>query len=106
MTTLVSAEDVKGASLLVEVYDLQGNFILDVLLTPDMIGSDLIHDTGSKVKQTHTAVKHDAKPSHVKKTVKGAKLPKTAGHYAEWSILGAVLMFGGFFMIRRLRKAA
>ncbi|MFC8151733.1 processed acidic surface protein [Bacillus paralicheniformis] len=106
LTTLVSAEDVKGASLLVEVYDLQGNFILDVLLTPDMIGSDLIHDTGSKVKQTQTAVKHDAKPSHVKKTVKGAKLPKTAGHYAEWSILGAVLMFGGFFMIRRLRKAA
>ncbi|MCY8556909.1 processed acidic surface protein, partial [Bacillus haynesii] len=75
LTTLVSAEDLKGASLLVEVYDLQGNFILDVLLTPEMIGSDLIHDTGSKVKQTKTAVKHDTQKSHVKKTVKGAKLP-------------------------------
>ncbi|MFN2743977.1 MULTISPECIES: processed acidic surface protein [Bacillus] len=106
LTTLVSADELKGASLLVEVYDLKGNFILDVLLTPEMIGSDLIHDTGSKVKQTQTAVKHDAKKSHVKKTVTGAKLPKTAGHYAEWSMLGFVLMAGGFFMVRRLRKAA
>ncbi|MEC1262287.1 processed acidic surface protein [Bacillus swezeyi] len=106
LTTLVSADDLKGASLLVEVYDLQGHFILDVLLTPEMIGSDLIHDTGAKVKQTKTAVKHETKTSHVKKTVKGAKLPKTAGHYAEWSLLGVVLMLGGFFLIRRLRKAA
>nr|WP_244948937.1 processed acidic surface protein [Bacillus swezeyi] len=96
----------KGASLLEEVYDLQGHFILDVLLTPEMIGSDLIHDTGAKVKQTKTAVKHETKTSHVKKTVKGARLPKTAGHYAEWSLLGVVLMLGGFFLLRRLRKAA
>ncbi|MFT0804135.1 processed acidic surface protein [Bacillus swezeyi] len=106
LTTLVSADDLKGASLLVEVYDLQGHFILDVLLTPEMIGSDLIHDTGAKVKQTKTAVKHETKTSHVKKTVKGARLPKTAGHYAEWSLLGVVLMLGGFFLLRRLRKAA
>ncbi|WP_268377745.1 processed acidic surface protein [Bacillus haynesii] len=58
------------------------------------------------MKKTKTAVKHDTQKSHVKKTVKGAKLPKTAGHYAEWSIFGAVLMVGGFFMVRRLRKAA
>ncbi|MGN9866313.1 processed acidic surface protein [Bacillus swezeyi] len=106
LTTLVSADDLKGASLLVEVYDLQGHFILDVLLTPEMIGSDLIHDTGAKVKQTKTAVKHETKTSHVKKTVKGARLPKTAGHYAEWSLLGVTLMLGGFFLLRRLRKAA
>ncbi|ATH92906.1 processed acidic surface protein [Bacillus glycinifermentans] len=106
LTTLVSADELKGASLLVQVYDLEGNFILDVLLTPDMIGSDLFHETGTKVKQTQTAVQHDAKKQHVKKTVRGAKLPKTAGHYAEWLILGFALILSGFFLMRRLRKAA
>ncbi|NPC93859.1 processed acidic surface protein [Bacillus sp. WMMC1349] len=103
LTTLVHPRDLKGSSLLVKVYNVQGKFLADVLLTPQMIGSDFIHDTGKKIKQAKTAVKHHA---NVKKTVKGAKLPKTAGHYAEWSIIGLLLIIGGYFLIRRLRKAA
>lgn len=106
LTTLVSADVLKGASLLVEVYDLAGNFVLDALFTPDMIGSDLLHQTGTKVKQTKNAVTHEAKTHRVKKTVKGAKLPKTAYYYAEWSIFGFALMLGGFFLLRRVRKTA
>ncbi|MDI5791468.1 hypothetical protein PO124_33210 [Bacillus licheniformis] len=52
---------------------------MDVLLTPEMIGSDLIHDTGSKVKQTQTAVKHDAKKSHVKRRLKVQSFRKRPG---------------------------
>ncbi|MBM7605609.1 processed acidic surface protein [Metabacillus crassostreae] len=89
----------QGTSLLIEVFNLDGSFLLDVLFTPDMIGSDVIKETGKDIKETKEA-SIVVNKTEIKETVKGAKLPKTAGHYPEW-ILGGILLMGIAVIIKK-----
>lgn len=98
---LMNIDDPKGASLLIAVYDNAGNFLLDVLFTPEMIGSDIIHQTGQDLKKTEQVVKQvQAKEMKTSKTVKGAKLPQTAGNYMAWTLLGVTLL-GFAFLLKK-----
>ncbi|MCY7946762.1 processed acidic surface protein [Bacillus atrophaeus] len=112
--SLLSVNPAQGSKLLVELYDLNGKFLLDAIFTADMVDSETAHQTGSDIRKAEQIVKESktsTKPkktsaAQVEKTVKGAKLPKTAGHYAEWSMFGLLLLAGGLLMIRKLRKTA
>ncbi|MED1016313.1 processed acidic surface protein [Bacillus atrophaeus] len=112
--SLLSVNPAQGSKLLVELYDWNGKFLLDAIFTADMVDSETAHQTGSDIRKAEQIVKESktsTKPkktsaAQVEKTVKGAKLPKTAGHYAEWSMFGLLLLAGGLLMIRKLRKTA
>ncbi|MGM0747422.1 MAG: processed acidic surface protein [Bacillota bacterium] len=110
--SLLSVNPAQGSKLLVELYDWNGKFLLDAIFTADMVDSETAHQTGSDIRKAEQIVKESktstnpkkTSAAQVEKTVKGAKLPKTAGHYAEWSMFGLLLLAGGLLMIRKLRK--
>ncbi|MGW6662420.1 processed acidic surface protein [Peribacillus sp. NPDC055009] len=111
LEALFQLKEITNASLLVSIYDLNGNFLLDFILTGKMIGSDLVKETGNDIKQSTEVIskvaevqkekKKPAKPEH--KTEKGGVLPKTAGHYLFGALIGLVLMGIAFGLIRKAR---
>lgn len=95
----------KGYKLLIELYDLKGNLILDMFLTPEMIGAEIIQETGKDIKEVPKVVDkiEKVKSSPKAKTVKGAKLPKTASNYVTNALAGLAILLIGWIMIRRLK---
>lgn len=116
LEALFQLKELTNASLLVSIYDLKGNLLLDFKLTGEMIGSDLVKETGNDIKQSTEVIskvvevkkekkkpeKH-AKPVH--KTEKGGVLPKTAGNYLFGALIGLVMMGIAFGLIRKARLA-
>ncbi|MFS0639032.1 processed acidic surface protein [Mesobacillus foraminis] len=103
---LIELESTDGADLLIELYNLQGVFLADMIITAEMFGSEIIEevkDGAEKVISQPVLPKKPAKPVHPKKpkTVKGAKMPNTAGNYAEGALLGLGFILGGLILIRR-----
>ncbi|MGE7906077.1 processed acidic surface protein [Peribacillus sp. NPDC094092] len=111
LEALFQLKEMTNASLLVSIYDLNGNFLLDFTLTGEMIGSDLVKETGNDIKQSTEVIskvvevkkekKKPTKPEH--KTEKGGVLPKTAGNYLFGTLIGLVLMGIAFGLIRKAR---
>lgn len=111
LEALFKLKELTNASLLVSIYDLNGNFLFDFTLTGEMIGSDLVKETGNDMKQSTEVIykvaevkkekKKPAKPEH--KTEKGGVLPKTAGNYLFGALCGLVLMGIAFGLIRKAR---
>lgn len=108
--TLMTMDTTNGYDLLIEIYNKQGEFLADILLTADMFGSELIKETGKDIKQAEEIVTKNQNvsegPKAVKqsvKTVKGGKLPKTASDHAGNAIAGFALVLVGFAMFRRLK---
>jgi processed acidic surface protein len=111
LEALFQLKELTNASLLVSIYDINGNFLLDFTLTGEMIGSDLVKETGNDMKQSTEVIskvaevkkekKKPAKPEH--KTEKGGVLPKTAGNYLFGALCGLVLMGIAFGLIRKAR---
>ncbi|MFJ7937873.1 processed acidic surface protein [Peribacillus sp. NPDC096622] len=111
LEALFQLKELTNASLLVSIYDLNGNFLLDFTLTGEMIGSDLVKETGNDIKQSTKVIskvvevkkekKKPVKPEH--KTEKGGLLPKTAGNYLFGALIGLVLMGIAFGLIRKAR---
>ncbi|PAK42477.1 processed acidic surface protein [Peribacillus simplex] len=111
LEALFQLKELTNASLLVSIYDLNGNFLLDFTLTGEMIGSDLVKETGNDMKQSTEVIskvaevkkekKKLAKPEH--KTEKGGVLPKTAGNYLFGALCGLMLMGIAFGLIRKAR---
>ncbi|WP_349407676.1 processed acidic surface protein [Pseudalkalibacillus sp. SCS-8] len=107
----MSEEEVAGTKLLVEIYDLNGTLLLDMLLTEELVEAEKIQEAAEDLKVVEEIVtgsaEQSAEPSNaspVTKTVKGAKMPKTAGHYMEAAMLGIGFVLAGLMMIRRLRQ--
>jgi len=111
LEALFQLKELTNASLLVSIYDLNGNFLLDFTLTGEMIGSDLVKETGNDIKQSTEIIskvaevkkekKKPAKPEH--KTEKGGVLPKTSGNYLFGALCGLVLMGIAFGLFRKAR---
>lgn len=111
LEALFQLKELTNASLLVSIYDLNGHFLLDFTLTGEMIGSDLVKETGNDMKQSTEVIskvaelkkekKKHSKPEH--KTEKGGVLPKTAGNYLFGALCGLVLMGIAFGLIRKAR---
>ncbi|WP_368503102.1 processed acidic surface protein [Alkalihalophilus sp. As8PL] len=106
--TLMTMDSTNGYDLLIELYNKQGEFLADILLTADMFGSDLIKNTGGDLKEVEKAI---AKPQAKKevekvatapvKTVKGGRLPDTATDYANNMLFGLGALLAGVILFRR-----
>lgn len=102
LNELAQLESANGYNLLIELYDLNGNLLADMILTPEVFGSDIIKDTAQKIdKVEKTIIKPHAKP--IKKTINGGKLPNTAGHYGDYLLGGFVMILIGIILFRRWR---
>jgi processed acidic surface protein len=97
--TLITMESPNGYDLAIELYDLQGNLLMDMILTAEMFGSELIKETGEDLKQVEKVIK--TMPESKSKTVKGAKLPKTASSYPVNILLGLMIVLIGFILFRK-----
>lgn len=64
LDALFQLKELTNASLLVSIYDLNGKFLLDFTLTGEMIGSDLVKETGNDMKQSTEVI---SKVAEVKK---------------------------------------
>ena len=103
--SLISLESTDGYDLLIELYNLEGDFLADILLTADMFGSDLIVDTGKELENsTPTVIPPPKKPAdNTNQTVKGGKLPKTASDFAQNAAIGLGFIAFGALLFRRTR---
>ncbi|MGG3572440.1 processed acidic surface protein [Bacillus gobiensis] len=110
LNDLISMNTTNGYDLLIEIYNKQGEFLADVLLTADMFGAEIIQETGKNIKEAEKIVTENnpapeapkAEKSPVK-TVKGAKLPTTASDYAVNTLAGVAFVIAGVFLFRRIR---
>ncbi|MBT2688205.1 processed acidic surface protein [Bacillus sp. ISL-47] len=99
-------EETNGFDLLIELFNTQGEFLADMIITADMFSSELIEDTVGDLNQAETVIKKQepvkakSAPKSVK-TVKGGKLPNTAGNYAEGILAGMGLIVLGTFIFRK-----
>ncbi len=116
LNELMHLETTNDADLLIELYNLQGEFLADLLFTAELFGSDVIKGEVGKVIKPITEVKEEKK-NPVKKPVKpvkkvtktenGGKLPNTAGNYTEGILLGAAIAgLGAGMLVYRKRKSA
>lgn len=113
LSTLISLETVNGYDLLIEIYNNQGTFLADILLTAEMFGSDIIKETGEDIKEAEETVvvapapiaksPTSAKAAPVKQTVKGGKLPDTASPYVTNTLAGLALVLLGVVLYRRFK---
>lgn len=105
---LIELESTNGADLLIKLYNLEGTFLADMIITADMFGSQIIEEVTNEAEKviTQPVLNKPNKPNNpaaqkTPKTVKGAKMPNTAGNYAEGALLGLGLILGGAILIRR-----
>ena len=94
--TLMYLDKPKGFNVLIEIYNEQGEFLADLLLTGDMVESDLIHETGKdliEAEEILTTTSEATKPPV--QTVKGGKLPTTASDYVRHIISWTCICFSG-----------
>ncbi|SDO18307.1 processed acidic surface protein [Alkalicoccus daliensis] len=123
LAALVSMTTTDGYDLLIELYNKEGDFLADILLTGDMFGSELIQDTGKDLKEmeevVETAVKEvttvkaaPAAPAAVSKeavvttTERGGRLPDTATNSVNGLLAGLFVMMLGAVLYRRARVSA
>lgn len=108
---MVALEETKGHDLLIELYNTQGQFLADMIITAEMFSSELIEDTVTDLNQAETVIKKQG-PAKVKpvskhpKTVKGGKLPNTAGNYIEGVLAGIGLILIGMAILHRRKVRA
>ncbi|MGO4886262.1 processed acidic surface protein [Anaerobacillus sp. MEB173] len=95
---LTQLEELDGRSLLIELYDLQGNLILDMLLSADMLTSDFLFETGEELIHIGDMAGELTNELH------DGKLPNTASPYWLNLIIGLFLILGGVTFYRISRK--
>ncbi|BDG45092.1 processed acidic surface protein [Saccharococcus caldoxylosilyticus] len=106
LATLLTMESTNGYNLLIEIYNKQGELLADFILTADMFNSDLFENVGKdlekagKVAKIEKKIEKKVKLKPIKRTVKGAKLPKTASPYVSNVLMGVVFIALGAFLFR------
>lgn len=111
LSTLLTMDSTNGYDLFIEIYNKQGELLADLTLTADMFNSDLFKDVGQdleksgKIAKIEKKIEPKIKQKPIKRTVKGAKLPKTASPYAANMLLGVAFIAIGAVLLR-FRKGA
>lgn len=102
--TLMYLDKPKGYNVLIELYNKQGELLADLLLTGEMVKSDLIHETGKDIIEAEEILTTTPKTSKPPvQTVKGGKLPTTASDYARNTLVGLAFALAGVLLFRRIR---
>lgn len=99
-TELLKLETLNGKKLLIELYDLEGNMLLDMQVSEDMLGSDAIVDTGEDLVDVGDMAGELTKELH------NGKLPNTASPFALNIMIGLLLIVSGFIFYCFSRKQA
>ena len=102
LQTLVTLESLEGYNLLIELYNLEGVFLADIIITADMFGDELIKQPTQDLKEVKEIVKKAPAKDQVK-TEKGAKMPKTASNSAQNALIGLGMMLTAGIIYRRLK---
>lgn len=101
---LMTMDSTNGNDLVMEIYNTNGEFLLDLVLTADMFGSEIIQETGKDIQEAEKIVTDapmTAKPPV--KTVKGGELPKTATNHIENTFAGLAIAAASILFFRRMR---
>lgn len=110
---LFGMKELVNANLLIKIYNLQGEFLADLLITGEMVDSDSLHQVGKDMKnvlnekpseKSAPAKETIVKPAKESGTEKGARLPNTAGNFAEKSIGWLLVSLVGMTLLFRMRK--
>jgi processed acidic surface protein len=94
---LLAINELGGKSLVLELYDLEGNLLLDMQLSEDMLTSDYLFQAANQLVDVGdlagelTTIKHDT-------------IPKTASPYLVNMLLGLLTIIGGFIIFQKARK--
>lgn len=94
---LLGMNDLGGKSLVLELYDLEGNLLLDMQLSDEMLTSDYLFQAANQLVDVGdlagelTIVKHDT-------------IPKTASPYLINMLFGLLIIFVGFLVFQKTRK--
>ncbi|MFC0187310.1 processed acidic surface protein [Fictibacillus aquaticus] len=99
-------KDPQGYNLWVELYNLQGELILDMEITAEMIGGEIIDEIGEDIVEVPKVVDKIKDQPKKPKTEKGGKLPNTASDYGTNGLAGLAIAAAGFVIYRRVRKTA
>jgi processed acidic surface protein len=120
LVDLMKIEELKGTNLKVVLYSTDGQFLADLIVTGEMVDSETVFETGEQIEESAKEVTKTvetppvAKPEKQKnitqkkpqhKTVKGAKLPKTASDYIPNALFGLFLVLAGILMYQKVRNA-
>ncbi|WKA57705.1 processed acidic surface protein [Planococcus shenhongbingii] len=116
LSTLLALETLNGYNLLIEIYNTQGTFLADIILTAEMFGDEIIKETGKDIKEAEeTVVLAPVAPAAptsktpatvnvpVKQTIQGGRLPDTASDYAANTFAGLTLALLGVVLFRRFK---
>lgn len=120
LTALLALETTNGKDLLIEIFDREGTFLADIVLTAEMFGSEIIEETGKdlevveeviaapvkETKEVKKEVKSVKKDTKAVQTTKGGKLPKTATDYVSNTLVGLAFVLIGFLLFRRMKTAS
>ncbi|RSD27012.1 processed acidic surface protein [Mesobacillus subterraneus] len=107
--TLIQMDDIGGADLLIKIYTKSGEFLVDMIITKEMFGSDFVEETGKNLKDTKKAAEEvkkavDKVPATAPaKTVNGGKLPNTASDYLQNTMAGLVIVLLGALVFRKVK---
>jgi processed acidic surface protein len=104
MEALMKMQSTNGNDLVMEIYNTNGELLADMFVTAEMLGSEVIQETGQDLKKAEKIITEA--PPAVKpqvKTVKGGKLPTTATNHADYSLIGLGLLLAGILLFRRIR---
>lgn len=112
---LILLDHLTNANLKIKLFSLvDGKFLADLLITGEMVDSEHVVDTGKainnavqNVAEAPVKMKKQLKAGNhtMHKTVKGAKLPKTASDYGINAMLGFFILASGIVIYRKVRKA-
>ena len=95
---LLKLETLNGRSLLIELTDLEGNLLLDMQISDEMLGSDFVVDAGENLVEVGEMAGELTIKLH------DAKLPDTASSFGLNSMLGFLLLLAGITFYRFSRK--
>lgn len=93
-------------TLKVALYDLDSQLLVDFSFSEDMFAEFDTEEETENVAQDVVKVVEKASSNQnnaTSKTVKGAKLPKTATNNISYALMGMVLVFAGVLMYRKVR---
>ncbi|RFU71054.1 processed acidic surface protein [Peribacillus saganii] len=119
---MLQLEQLKGAKLKVILYNTDGTFLADLLITDELVDSQTVTMAGSQIEKSVEEVvgsaqtapvinakekmieKRESQQNKAFKTVKGAKLPKTASDYIPNMLLGIFIALAGVLIYRQARN--
>ncbi|WP_404455343.1 processed acidic surface protein [Oceanobacillus kapialis] len=110
LSALFAMTELVNADLKMSIYNLEGEFLADLIITGDMVDSDTVHETGQALSnstekpETAPVKKTVTSEATATATVKGGELPKTASNYGMGSLAGLFLIAASVFLFRKTRS--